>query len=107
MPRRRATIAEGTAPAASVQAAGCGAALWPFPGVLPLNLSREEAARYVGVSPRSFDAMVEAGEMPKPIRWGGRVMWRRREIEMANDRLGADDDGARNDWDPPTRGAAP
>ena len=32
----------------------------------PRGLSRVQAAAYVGVSPMSFDAMVDAGTMPKP-----------------------------------------
>ena len=40
----------------------------PVCGPSPRLLSRVEAARYVGISPTSFDSMVEAGTMPRPRR---------------------------------------
>jgi hypothetical protein len=52
-------------------------------GLTPLGLSREEAAGFVGVSPNTFDAMVEAGEMPPPRVMRGRLVWSRPELEGA------------------------
>lgn len=49
----------------------------------PRGLSREEAARYVGVGLTKFDEMVADGRMPKPKRVDGRVIWDRLRIEAA------------------------
>jgi excisionase family DNA binding protein len=40
----------------------------------PHGMSRDEAARYVGVGPTKFDEMVQDGRMPKPKRVDGRVI---------------------------------
>lgn len=71
----------------------------------PLGLSREDAARYVGVGATKFDEMVADGRMPKPKRIDGRVVWNRIAVEAAFFDL--PDDGARNPWDQtlPGRGA--
>jgi excisionase family DNA binding protein len=52
----------------------------PYP---PRGLSREEAARYVGVGPSTFDKLIEEGRMPKPLRVGKRVIWDRLKVEAA------------------------
>lgn len=52
------------------------------------GLNREQAARLIGVSPRTFDALVEDGRMPAPKRIGARVLWDRVKIEDAFDALG-------------------
>ena len=49
----------------------------------PRGLSREEAARYVGVSARTFDQMIADGLMPKPKRQRGRVIWDRIALDLA------------------------
>lgn len=49
----------------------------------PRGLSREEAARYVGVGVTKFDEMVADGRMPRPKRIDGRVVWDRLKIEAA------------------------
>jgi excisionase family DNA binding protein len=49
----------------------------------PRGLSREEAARYVGVSASTFDTMVAERTMPRPKRWGGRVIWDRIALDLA------------------------
>jgi predicted DNA-binding transcriptional regulator AlpA len=49
----------------------------------PRGLSREEAARYIGVGSSKFDEMVSAGLMPRPKRIGGRVVWDRLKLEAA------------------------
>jgi excisionase family DNA binding protein len=49
----------------------------------PRGLSREEAARYVGVGVTKFDEMVADGRMPRPKRIDGRVIWDRLRIEAA------------------------
>ena len=61
------------------------------------GLSREEAARHVGVGITKFDAMVGDGRMPRPKRIDGRIVWDRRAIEAAFSDL--PEDGGDNPWD--------
>jgi predicted DNA-binding transcriptional regulator AlpA len=49
----------------------------------PRGLSRDDAARYVGVGVSKFDQMVADGRMPKPKRVDGRVIWDRLRIDAA------------------------
>lgn len=49
----------------------------------PRGLSREEAARYVGVGTTKFDEMVKDGRMPKPKRVDGRTVWDRVALDVA------------------------
>jgi excisionase family DNA binding protein len=49
----------------------------------PRGMSRDEAARYVGVGATKFDEMVADGRMPRPKRVDGRVIWDRLRIEVA------------------------
>lgn len=63
----------------------------------PLGLSREQAARHVGVGITKFDEMVADGRMPRPKRIDGRVIWDRRAVEAAFSDL--PEDGADNPWD--------
>jgi predicted DNA-binding transcriptional regulator AlpA len=49
----------------------------------PRGLSREEAARYVGVGSTKFDEMVNDRRMPKPKRIDGRVLWDRIALDSA------------------------
>jgi hypothetical protein len=44
--------------------------------VTPRCLKREEAARYVGVSPTTFDAMIRAEQMPEGFLYPGRAIKR-------------------------------
>ncbi|MCK1330647.1 MULTISPECIES: hypothetical protein [unclassified Bradyrhizobium] len=46
-------------------------------------MSRDEAARYVGVGTTKFDEMVADGRMPKPKEVDGRVIWDRLRVEGA------------------------
>ena len=48
----------------------------------PRGMSREEAARYVGVGPTLFDEMVIDRRMPKPRRINNRVIWDRAELDL-------------------------
>jgi hypothetical protein len=55
----------------------------------PRLLSREEAARYVGVSTDVFDEEVRAGVWPAAMRRGvrnGRLTWDRNVLDLAADR---------------------
>lgn len=49
----------------------------------PRGMSRDEAARYVGVSATKFDDLVADGRMPQPKRIDGRVVWDRLRLEAA------------------------
>lgn len=48
----------------------------------PRGLSREEAARYIGVGPSKFDEMVADGRMPKPKRIDSRTVWDRVALDV-------------------------
>jgi predicted DNA-binding transcriptional regulator AlpA len=61
------------------------------------GLRREEAARYVGVSPTKFDQLVADGRMPVPVRIDGCVVWDRHEMDLAFDAL-RDQHGGANPW---------
>lgn len=71
------------------------------PSLAPRGLSRVQAAAYIGVSPSLFDRMVTEGVMPKPKRFGSRVIWDRWQIDEAFAALPNDDDEPKpaNPWD--------
>jgi len=71
----------------------------------PRGLSREEAARYVGVGTTKFDELVADGRMPRPQRIDGRVVWDRFKIEAAFSDL--PEDGRENVWDRVAGGSLP
>ena len=64
------------------------------------GLRREDAALYVGVSPRKFDEMVADGRMPKPKMIDACRVWDSRALDFAFDDLpsiaAADE---KNPWD--------
>lgn len=49
----------------------------------PRGLSREEAARYIGLGATKFDELVKEGKMPKPKRVGSRTVWDRVALDIA------------------------
>jgi hypothetical protein len=49
----------------------------------PRGLSRDEAARYIGVGTTKFDEMVSDRRMPKGKRVDGRVIWDRVALDLA------------------------
>lgn len=49
----------------------------------PRGLNRDEAARYIGVSPTKFDQLVKERRMPKPKRVDTRVIWDRIALDLA------------------------
>lgn len=49
----------------------------------PRGMSREEAARYIGVGTTKFDEMVLDKRMPKPRQVDGRIVWDRVELDLA------------------------
>jgi predicted DNA-binding transcriptional regulator AlpA len=64
------------------------------------DLSRTEAAIYVGVSTTKFDQMTVDGRMPKPRRIDARRVWDIRALDQAFDSLpGGEDYVERNPWD--------
>ena len=46
-----------------------------------LLVGRIEAARLSAVSPASWDRLTSAGKTPRPIKLGGRVVWKRSDLE--------------------------
>jgi len=70
----------------------------PLPFDCPRGLNRVEAARYIGVSPGTFDKLVTDGTMPKPKRVRSRLIFDRQALDLAFSALG-DDGESRNDFD--------
>ncbi len=67
---------------------------------VPRGLSRFEAAQYIGVSPGTFDKLVEEGAMPKPKHIRARRVWDREAVDMAFTAMGGGPDGEEaNDFD--------
>ena len=66
---------------------------------VPRGLSRVEAARYIGVSPGTFDKLVDDGNMPKPLHIRARRVWDRAAIDSAFTAMGEGADGEPNEWD--------
>lgn len=66
-----------------------------------LGLSRETAARFVGVSPNTFDKMMKDSAMPSPRIVWRRKLWNRLELQSAFDALPCDDecDDQSSPWD--------
>lgn len=67
----------------------------------PRGLSRIEAARYVGVSPSTFDKLVNSGAMPRPKRVGARKIYDRAALDAAFDLIDPNlgDEDEPNDFD--------
>jgi predicted DNA-binding transcriptional regulator AlpA len=66
--------------------------------IVPRGFSREQAARYIGISPSLLDQLVKDGRMPKPWRINARTVWDRRKLDAALDALD-DADAEMNTWD--------
>lgn len=62
----------------------------------PRGLGRDDAARYIGISPTKFDEMVADGRMPRPKRIDGRIVWDRLRLDAAFSDL---PDAVDNAWD--------
>lgn len=71
----------------------------PLPFDCPRGLSRVEAARYIGVSPGTFDKLVAEGSMPPPKEIGSRRVYDRTQLDSAFDALGDGPDDDSSDWD--------
>lgn len=70
-----------------------------LPFECPRGLSRVEAARYIGVSPGTFDRLVAEKKMPAPREIGTRRVWDRTQLDRAFDALGGGPDDSPSDWD--------
>lgn len=71
-----------------------------FVGLQKAGLTRAEAAFVAGVSPGTFDKMVDEGLLPRPRRYGTRLIFLRSEIELALFDLPTDGEArASNPWD--------
>jgi predicted DNA-binding transcriptional regulator AlpA len=66
---------------------------------VPRGLSREQSARYIGISATLFDQLVKDGRMPKPWRINTRTVWDRRKLDAALDMLDDDDSAVVDPWD--------
>jgi hypothetical protein len=60
---------------------------WLPQSLPPRGLSRSQAAEYVGVGVTKFDEMVGDRRMPKAKRIDRRLIWDRRELDEAFDRI--------------------
>ncbi|MGY6662220.1 MAG: helix-turn-helix transcriptional regulator [Glycocaulis sp.] len=58
------------------------------------GLRRQEAAAYIGVSPNTFERLVNDGRMPKAKRIYSRLVWDRYELDSAFEMLESGDDEA-------------
>jgi predicted DNA-binding transcriptional regulator AlpA len=56
-------------------------------GLAPRGLSRSQAAAYIGISERKFDALVADKRMPSPKRIDARTVWDRVALDAAFARL--------------------
>lgn len=50
-------------------------------------LDRVRAAAYLSISPRNFDAKIAEGKFPKGDMLGGKLLWRRSDLERAADAI--------------------
>ncbi len=57
--------------------------------VAPAMLSAAGVAAYLGLSTRTVWRCAATGEIPRPVRLGGRTLWRRSEIDQAIEELTA------------------
>lgn len=69
-----------------------------MPFAVPRGLNRLEAARYVGVSPGTFDKLVDEGVMPRAKRIRARLVFDRVELDAAFDAIG-EVESVTNDFD--------
>jgi hypothetical protein len=49
--------------------------------LIPIGLSREQAAEFISVGTTLFDILVQDGRMPAPRAINGRNVWDREEVE--------------------------
>ena len=63
------------------------------------GLSRDEAAMYIGISAAKFDEMVGDGRMPPPLKIDHRKIWDIRSLDLAFDKLSAENISQPNSWE--------
>ena len=51
------------------------------------GLDHDEAAIYVGITIATFDQMVSDGRLPRPVEFGGELVWDLVQLDRAMDRL--------------------
>lgn len=68
----------------------------------PRGLPRPLAAEYLGISPRTFDAMIEAGQVPPPRLIRSKKVWDRVELDECFEALPRHGDDEGNEWDDPS-----
>lgn len=49
--------------------------------MIPYLLDKASVADYLSISPRTVDDRVVNGLLPKGIMWGGKLVWRRADVE--------------------------
>lgn len=77
-------------------------------GLVPIGLDVDEAAAYVGMTPRTFRAAVEDGLYPPPMRVKGRKqVWNRLALEAALGAQRAEHDPIMGEIDRALRAANP
>jgi hypothetical protein len=55
---------------------------------------------YIGISASTFDELVVAGTMPRPVKIGARKVWDIRDLDLAFDALPREDaPPAPNSWE--------
>lgn len=70
-----------------------------FDNPWPRGLSRERAAKYIGVSTTLFDEMVRKKEMPQPRQASrGRVIWDMEDLNHAFENLPYRGEVEENEW---------
>ena len=52
------------------------------PNIRPLTLDVNEVAQLLGVSKRTVYRLLDAGQIPKPLKLGNATRWRRTDIEL-------------------------
>ncbi len=65
--------------------------------IVPLGMSRVQAATYIGVGTSKFDEMVGDGRMPQAKRIDSRRVWSRRRLAEMFEALPGDDED--DPWD--------
>ena len=65
----------------------------PGPGEPAELMSDQPSAAWLGLSRATFWRRVADGTLPRPIRLGGRTLWRRSELRAVIDNLAAERDG--------------
>ena len=65
----------------------------------PRGLGRAAAAEYLGISPSLLDRLVADRVLPEPVRLAGRVIFDRRALDAALDRMAPAREDGSNPWD--------